>query len=227
MIKRVRFAALVLTCCTGALVQSAVAAIATSQTASIGLTSTMDKGIVSIMTDPVLADDRLVLKVVAHNPTSEPLTLRASDVHVFTAAGKEIGIQSLDSLIAQIAGSSRGSGHAQAGNYSRAPTMTTRTGEMDVTGIAGSTDAIGNAVSEQSARRSGADVSDDPVVQQQIDGLKAGILQTVTVEPGKATGGQLVTEKIKFSRKEAKALHVTVEFNGETHQFDFEAPPAK
>ena len=70
-------------------------------------------------------------------------------------------------------------------------------------------------------------MSNDPAVQQQVEALKAGILQTATVEPGKATGAQLVTEKIKFSRKEEKVLHVTVDFNGEQHQFDFEAPPAK
>jgi hypothetical protein len=209
------------------LAQTVTAEPATSQTASIGLTSTLDKGIVSIMTDPVLTDGRLILKVVAHNPTSEPLHLSGSDVHVFTAAGKAVSILSLDDLIAEVKGpGSESTVVHESSNYSRPQTSTTRTGELDVTGITGGSDVVGRAVAERSS--SGANApANDPAVQQQVDALRAGILQTVTVEPGKATGGQLVTGKIKFARKEEKVLRVVVEFNGEQHEFNFEAPPAK
>jgi hypothetical protein len=36
--------------------------------------------------------------------------------------------------------------------------------------------------------------------------------------------GPLVTQKIKFGRKEERALRVTVELNGEQHVFEFAAP---
>jgi hypothetical protein len=93
-----------------------------------------------------------------------------------------------------------------------------------VTGMTGGGGMMGNTAAQRVEETKPAN---DPLVQQQVDALKAGILQTATVEPGKATGGQVVTEKIKFSRKEPKVMHVVVDFNGEQHQFDFEAPPAK
>ncbi|MBB6094873.1 hypothetical protein HNQ60_003760 [Povalibacter uvarum] len=208
---------------------SLLAATATSETASIGLKSTKEKGIVSIMTDPVLSGGRLVLKIVALNPTAQPLQLRAEDVHVFTAAGKEVPLMSLDALIAEAKGEQRASQSMdsahQASNYSRPQTSTSNSGELNVTGITGANDAVGRAVSQRS--RSETDGPVDPAVQQQVDALKAGILQTREVPPGKADGAQVVTDKIKFGRKEEKALRVVVSFNGEDHEFNFEAPPAK
>jgi hypothetical protein len=41
-----------------------------------------------------------------------------------------------------------------------------------------------------------------------------------------AAGGQLVSEKLKFARKEERRLRVTVEFNGEQHEFSL-VPPAE
>lgn len=207
--------------------QSSIAATATSQTASIGLKSTLDKGVVSIMTDPVLADGRLVLRVVALNPTAQPQQLSASGVQVFTAAGKPVPLLTLDELIAEAQGSTQSpTAEHQSSNYSRPQVATSGTGEPDVTGITGASNAAGRTLSEsQTVRRKAS--NDDPAVQQQVEALKAGILQTATIEPGKATGGQVVTQKIKFSRKEEKALRVVVDFNGEQHEFSFEAPPAK
>ena len=204
---------------------------ATSESASIGLTSTRDRGAVSVMTDPVLVNGRLVMKVAAHNSTKQPLQLRADDVHVFTAAGKPVGILSLDQLIAEVKGTGKSGSRSmdsahQASNYSRPTTSTNRSGELDVTGITGASDAVGRAVSERSSANSQGAV-DDPAIQSQVDAFKAAILQTVTIAPSSAEGGQIVTEKIKFSRKEERALRVVIDFNGEQHEFNFVAPPAK
>ena len=204
----------------------AVAATATSESASIGLTSTRDKGAVSIMTDPVLSNGRLVLKVAAHNQSDQPQQLHADDVHVFTAAGKPVGILSLDQLIAEVKGTgSTGPGSTdshQASSYSRPTTSTNRTGELDVTGITGASGTVSQSVPER--RRAPVD---DAATQAQVDALKAGILQTQTIAPSSASGGQIVTEKIKFARKDEHALRVVVDFNGEQHEFNFAAPPAK
>lgn len=69
--------------------------------------------------------------------------------------------------------------------------------------------------------------SDDPKLQQQITDLKAAILQPLTIAPASAAGGQIVTQKIKFGRKEERALRVVVELNGEQHEFNFPAPPTR
>lgn len=196
-----------------------------SASASLGLTSTRDKGVVSVMTDPVLVNGRLVLKVAAHNPTAQLLQLQAQDVHVFTATGKPVAVLSLDQLIAEVRGTASHSTQFehQASNYSRPSTSTSRTGELDVTGITGAGDTPGRSIPERSRQQS----APDPATQQQVEALKAGILQTVSIPPSNAAGGQLVTEKIKFVRKDGRALRVVVDFNGEQHEFNFEAPPAK
>jgi hypothetical protein len=215
----------------GYTVFAAAGTVATSESASIGLTSTRDKSVVSVMTDPVLANGRLVLKVAAHNRTDQPQQLRVDDVHVFTATGQPVGILSLDQLIAEARGTGKpGSGSMdsahQASNYSRPTTSTNRSGELDVTGITGASDAIGRSVAERSSANSHA-AADDAATRGQVDALKAGILQTLTIAPSSAAGGQVVTEKIKFSRKDERALRVVVDFNGEQHEFNFAAPPAK
>jgi hypothetical protein len=67
--------------------------------------------------------------------------------------------------------------------------------------------------------------ADDKQLQQ--DALNAAILHTQAIAAASAAGGQIVTEKIRFGRKDEHALRVVVDFNGEQHQFDFAAPPAK
>jgi hypothetical protein len=68
---------------------------------------------------------------------------------------------------------------------------------------------------------------DDPKLQAQIASLNAAVLHDLTIAPAAAAGGQIVTEKLKFARKEAHDLRLVVNFNGEQHEFDFAAPPSR
>jgi hypothetical protein len=208
---------------------TAFAASNSHQTVSLGLTSTRDKGIVSLATDPVLSDGRLVFRVAAHNPTGAPLQFHASDVKVFTAAGAAVNLLTVDELIADVtgaapAGSGR-SGHDPSA-YSAPAVTRNSSGQPDVSNYTGGGAGVTGGISSRNdTNRSKRKIT--PEEQQQIDALKSAILQTATVEPGKATGGQLVTQKVKFSRKEERAFRVVVDFNGEQHEFNFESPPAK
>ena len=76
-------------------------------------------------------------------------------------------------------------------------------------------------------KRPDSSKADDPKVQQQIATLSAAILQPSPVAPSATVGGQVVTQKIKFGRKEERALRVVVELNGEQHVFEFAAPGEK
>lgn len=198
-----------------------------AQNVVLGLKSDKDKGTVSIQADPTLSDGRLVLKVVAFNPSQRPAALAAENIRVQTAAGKAVTILSLDQLLAEVTGDdpTRDERNHQNSNYSRPQTTTARSGELDVSGITGASDAIGRTVSGNARGR--GKPADDPQIQQQVDALRAGILQTTSIAPSQAGGGQIVTDKIKFGRKDEKSLRVTVSFNGEQHEFAFEAPPAK
>ena len=207
------------------LLGSACAAYA--QTVSLGLKSDKDKGTLSIQVDPTLSDGRLVLKVVAFNPSSRPAVLAAENVRVQTAAGKNVPILSVDRLIAEVTGDdpSRDERNHQTSDYSRPQITTNRYGEPDVSAVTGASDAIGRTVSGSSRTR--GKKADDPKVRQQVEALRAGILQSMSIAPNQAGGGQIVTDKLKFGRKDEKSLRVSVSFNGERHEFAFEAPPAK
>jgi hypothetical protein len=206
----------------------ALAAPATSQTASLGLTSTKSAGTVSVQTDPVLSNGRLVMKVAAHNSSDKPAELASTAVQVFIGADKPVAVLTLDQLIAEARGGpsaerSMNSAH-QSSNYSRPTTTTTASGEMDVSGITGGNDAVGRAMSERSSVPT---AKKDPATEAYVEALRAGILQATQVAPGKASGAQVVTEKLKFPRKDPRVMRVAVAFNGESHEFVFEAPPAK
>jgi len=206
-----------------------LAAPATSQTASLGLTSTRPAGTVSVQTDPVLSNGRLVMKVAAHNASDKPAQLASSAVQVFIGE-KSVALLTLDQLVTEARGGpsaerSMNSAH-QSSNYSRPTTTTTTSGEMDVSGITGASDAIGRSVSERSSSRP-AKTNTDPATEAYVEALTAGILQSMQIAPGKAAGAQVVTEKLKFARKDPRVLRVVVAFNGESHEFEFESPPAK
>jgi len=64
----------------------------------------------------------------------------------------------------------------------------------------------------------------DPAVEQQVAALQAAILHPITIPAGSAAGGQIVTEKLKFKRKDDRTLRVVVAFNGEQHEFSVPAP---
>jgi hypothetical protein len=216
--------------CAAALLIASSSAFAdpTKGSVIVGLTSTRDHGTVSIMSDPVLSDGRLILKVVALNSTSAPSQFGPADIVITTAADKPVGIVSLERLIANVTGAKAPPADTHnPGSYSGPVMGHDANGKLDVSNYTGGTtspDTISphtQATNVESARKQ------DPATQAQVDNLKAAILQPMTIEPAKAAGGQVVTEKLKFGRKETAALKVVVQFNGESHEFAFDVPPAR
>jgi hypothetical protein len=194
-----------------------------------GVSSTKDRGIVSIVSDPTLVSGRLLLKVVAFNRMKEPATLSSADVKVTGADGHEIGLVPIEQLIKEAGKGGRSSSASmnnvhQSSNYSRPSTSRGSDGGLDVTNYTGANDSVDREIVERSA------TADEPhdrgaKAQKQVDDLKAGILQTVTVDSAKAAGGQVVTNKLKFGRKDSREINVVVKFNGEEHTFRLAVPP--
>jgi hypothetical protein len=196
-----------------------------------GLTSTKPHGVVKLVSDPTLSDGRLVLKVVAFNRTSQPASFGPEGITVFTAAGQPVAVMTLEQLVQETKGTSDKGGNTfhDPSSYS-GPTMTHdsagRPNVGNYTGAAGNnTGPLMSSRTSMDERGRGA--KDDPQLQQRIDALNAAILHAQSIAPASAVGGQIVTEKIKFARKEEHALRVVVDFNGEQHQFDFAAPPSR
>src|SRR5439155_14626127 len=100
-------------------------------------------------------------------------------------------------------------------------------GRPDVGGYTGGNDNMNGIGAAQARMTAGKGGKDDPKVQEQIASLNAAVLHNLTIAPAAAAGGQIVTEKVKFGRKEAHDLHLVVQFNGEQHEFNFAAPPSR
>jgi hypothetical protein len=226
-------------CCAMALVVCVVTQAAFGATpaasAAVNVSSTKDRGVVSIVTEPTLSDGRLIMKVVAFNRRPEPATFSDADVKVFTAAGKPVALFSLNDLIAdakRAGGVSSGTATDHDPSFYSHPGIATNgvggAGEPDVAGYTGANNPTSGVVSSHTHATSGAhDAQSAAKLQESIANLKAAILQPMAVGPAAAAGGQVVTQKLKFSRKESHALRVVVEFNGEEHEFSFDAPPAE
>jgi hypothetical protein len=203
---------------------------AESTAAAEGLTSTKDHGVISVMPDPILADGRLILKVVAMNRTQVAASFGPEAVKVFTGAGTPVKLLSLDQLVQQArAAADDGADAVTHGPMVHAgPIMGhDSSGRPDVGGYTGGNDRMNGMDASQSRIASGRAVKDDPKLQEQIASLNAAILHDLTIAPAAAAGGRIVTETLKFARKEAHDLRVIVDFNGEQHEFSFAAPPSR
>jgi hypothetical protein len=211
-------------------VATAAAADAASGTSAIdGLTSTKDHGVVSVMSDPTLADGRLVLKVVAQNRTKEAASFGPQNLKVITAAGAPVKLMSLDQLVEEARQAAGGSGPGMArnsGSHSGPILGRDSAGRPDVSGYTGGNDNMAG-IDPSQARMNSRPANDDPKLKQQIESLNAAILHDLTIAPAAVAGGQVVTEKLKFGRKEPHDLKLVVDFNGEQHEFNFASPPAR
>lgn len=193
------------------------------------LTSTKDHGVVSVQADPKLSDGRLVLKVVAFNRTRDVASFGGEDIEVYTAAGKRIALLSLEQLVAE----ARGGPPAERGarvdhnpaNYSGPAMSRNSAGEPDVGTYTGSQTPVGGGISPHTRSSTPArPAKEDPAVEQYVAALQAALLRSQTVASGGSAGGQVVTEKLKFRRKDDRTLRVVVDFNGEHHEFNLPAP---
>lgn len=198
--------------------------------APTALTSTKDRGVVSLQPDPMLSYGRLVLKVVAFNRTRDIASFGTEDVEIYTAAGQRVGLITLDQLVAEARGArpaerSRGVEHNPS-HYGGPEIRTNSSGQPSVDSYTGSQAPVGGVISPHTntaaAARDGG--KEDPAVEQQVSALQAAILHPVTIASGSAEGGQIVTEKLKFRRKDDRTLRVVVEFNGEKHEFSVPTP---
>ena len=188
-----------------------------------GLTSTKEHGVVKVQSDPTLSEGRLVLKVVAFNRTTTSSSFGPDNVKVSTAAGQAVPLMTLEQLVQETRASAPGGSTVDPFGTSGLRMQHDAAGRPDVGNFTGGNGSMAGSMSSRS-RRPDATKGDDPKMQEQIAALSAAILQPSPLAPSAAVGGQVVTQKIKFGRKEERALRVTVELNGEQHVFGFAAP---
>ena len=223
-LKTLAWAAIALGAATQAIATDAAPAAGTA-TGTPSLRSTQPHGTITLAPDTALAGGRLLIRVVAFNPGTEPATLESAAIDVRTGAGAGVRLMSLDKLVeeARAAGrpQSTGSGYQQSA-YAHNDNMAMRDSSGNI--VAGNYGgaAAPNAIDQATLAARGG--KDDPALTQQLDALRAGILQTLSVPPGKAAGAQVVTERMHFGRKDPRTLVVLVHFNGDEHRIEVPVP---
>jgi hypothetical protein len=230
--QRIRSVALAAGCvaCCAALSAPARAAGPAAAAPAI-MTSGKTLGQVSIVPPPRLVNGELILKVVALNESQRPATFGPQDIEVLTADGKAVPLMSLGALIARVkaqAGSGRGGADAYNSSYTAGPaTSYNQYGQPDVSHFTGNSAPLGGGLSPQAPVAAAGAGGGNAALAQQIAGLKAGILQDLTIAPGEVKGGEVVTQRIRFHWREKHTLRIEVRFNGEQHEFTLPAPAAE
>jgi len=200
------------------------AAVALAQDAPI--TSTHERGVVSVQADPALSDGRLVLKIVAFNRTKEPGSFGPENVAITTAAGQRVELLSLEQLVKEARAASGRSARMERNpaSYEGAAMSRNSSGEPDVGGYTGSNSAM-SGISSQTRPATAGGGAESTALQEQIANLEAAVLHPVTIAPGAAAGGQVVTEKLKLKRKDDRTILIAVDLSGEHHELKVMAPP--
>jgi hypothetical protein len=190
-----------------------------------GLNAQSDKqmGYVTVQSDLVLNDDRLMLTVGAFNKSAKPESLSPDAISVATAAGKPVALASLAQLEDETRAAFGGPPARSPEAYGKLSTMQ-RPIDVTASGEDGSNASAGDGLRSSDTAIPKKKKVDAAKLQAALDNLRAGILQGVAVEPRAAAGGQVVTQAIKFGRGEPRKLKVAVDFAGERHEFEFEVP---
>ena len=199
--------------------------------------STRSHGVIVLAPDKALTNGRLMMRMVAYNGGSDPVQLTPAAIHVTTAVGAAVPLVPVDQLIKEVQDAKKTKGAHPAARTEIMPgkfgqdtgsAMRDSTGNV-VRGVNGGVNtSVGDPAAYAAPARESAPVKETKesaaATQQQIADLKAGILQTLTIQPRAAAGAQIVTDKLKFEPSEERVLHVTVDLNGEQHELTVPVP---
>ncbi len=209
----------------------AFASVAAAQTEpGTALQAQSDKklGYVTLNSDLLLNQGRLILTVGAFNKSTQPAPLSPAAISITTSSGKPVPLASLaqleDETRVALGGNpvSTPDAYQQMSSMQR-PVDTTASGESDGPGYTGG-DALENVVSAKPRNKKKVDPATEAKINEAVDNLRLAILQGVSVEPRAAAGGQVVTQSFKFARGEPRKLKMTVDFAAERHEFEFDVP---
>jgi hypothetical protein len=189
--------------------------------ATAGLVSTQAKGEVHVVSDPALNDGRLVLRIVILNRGTEAAAFGPADVSAALPDGTPVAFVPRETLLAEQAGlpSGRSAGETNQA-HSTATLATNGQGQTDVTSYTGAMNVTTAGVPQSTidrAQRGGEDARNSAAWKA----LDAVLLKPMTLRPGAADGGQVVTAKLKRGKG---PLIVTVSFAGEAHRFEVAVP---
>lgn len=176
------------------------------------------------------------LGVVAFNDSKASANLGTENVSVYTASGVPVRVFTYEQLAKEAQTAARwqafavalaGAANAYAASQ---PTTVTSYGtaygprglisySSSATAYNPANAALANSVNAAQTSRSMGQIG--ATLDATLRNLGSSILRTTTIEPGNAFGGNVIIDKPKFSKGEAQALRVVVNFDGEVHEFRF------
>jgi hypothetical protein len=190
--------------------------------------SKLPQSSVSLMVEPKLNDGRLVVRLAAKNLGASPAPFGPSSVSVAKPDGEVIAITPLSSLVDDVRlaagmGAAPSATAPTQGAYA-SPQLNQRDGgRMDVTGFTGGSAVGGDEYVRRSPKKVKPTIS-EAEAQQEIAALNQAILKDSTLAPGQVAAGQLVSQTLKFGKKEDRTLHLRVRVAGDEHSFTIMAP---
>ena len=192
--------------------------------------SKLPQSSVSVLVEPSLRDGRLVVKVAAKNLGSSPVQFGPSRVTIAKPGGQAIAVYPLSKLVADVrlaAGLSDSTVPAPSpiqGAYS-SPQMTARDGgQVDVTGFTGGSTIGGDEYVRRSRSPKRKPTISSAEADAQIAALRQAVLQDSAIAPGQIAAGQIVSEPLKFGKKEDRTLHLRIQLGSDQHGFTIAAP---
>jgi hypothetical protein len=189
--------------------------------ATAGLVSKQAIGEVHVVADPALANGRLVLRIVVLNRGKMPAEFGPASVSVASPDGVAVSLVPRAALLDEQGGVALGTATEDTSqSHSTAAMLVTPNGQTDVSGFTGSMSTTYGGVPQSTMDRSQRRT--DPKTAAAVAALDAVLLKPVTLKPGAADGGQVVTTRLK--RGKPAAVIVTIAFAGETHRFNVVVP---
>jgi hypothetical protein len=180
------------------------------------LISVMPHGIVQISPIKSRIDGRLQLSVVAYNSGPGATNLGYENIRISTADGASLELYSYDHLKHE---ANKRATISRIGLVVSAAVNGYVSGrESGYSPTAAAIDRRTNEDDEQAWEQRIQDKLD--TTMEHLDG---DVLQTTTIDPGEAAGGEVVAAKPKFNNGLSPRFDMTVNFNGETHLISFYA----
>jgi hypothetical protein len=181
--------------------------------------STQPHGEVHVVSDPALTDGRLVLRIVILNRGAGPAPFGPADISIATADGAPVALVPRETLLAEQTGAPSGRSAGETSQaHSTASLATNGQGQTDVTSYTGAMSVNTAGVPQSTLGRA---QRADPQSSAAWKALDAVLLKPMTLRPGAADGGQVVTTRL---RRGKGPLIVTVSFAGEAHRFEVAVP---
>lgn len=197
-------------------------------------------GVVRVSPAAKSYQDRVVLNVVAFNNGPDPANLGYENLSVTADDGTPMRLYTVAELereaktkaawaafavaLAGAANTYAAQQSAYSYGYGNVSTYGTYGHAISTYSYTAYNPALANALTQQAMDRTSADIGQiSAALDHTVANLEGHVLQTTTIDVGQINGGQVVVAKPRMAKDALAGFTVRVVFNGDTHEFRFNA----